>query len=177
MPERVGLSRRARLTIAAAIAVLAAIGIVVLAVQIFSNSDHNSRLPVQFRQRAAGAPFLGYGETHVDVDGRCRPVAIANTGALRAAGLRNHVDLGPYAGMLFVFDTDTKAEFTMAGVTDPLEIAWYSAAGTRVDGAHMTPCPDRAQSDCPIYSSRDPYRIAFERSGGSAPPPNLTPCS
>jgi uncharacterized membrane protein (UPF0127 family) len=147
------------------------------AVQLFSGSDHNSRLPVQFRQRAAGAPFVGFGETRIDVDGRCRRVAIANTGALRAAGLRDHADLGPYAGMLFVFDTDTKAPFTMAGVTDPLEIAWYSADGNRVDGAHLAPCPARAQADCPIYSSSDRYRIAFERKGGSAPPPNLTPCS
>jgi uncharacterized membrane protein (UPF0127 family) len=177
MAARAGLSRGARLTIAVAIAVLAAVGIVVLAVQLFSSSDHNSRLPVRFRQRAAGAPFLGYGETHIDVDGRCRPVAIANTGALRGAGLRDHADLGPYAGMLFVFDADTKAAFTMAGVTEPLEIAWYSADGNRVDRAHLAPCPGRAQADCPIYSSRDRYRIAFERSGGSAPPPTLTPCS
>ena len=177
MPQRVGLSRRARLTIAAAIAVVSAIGIVVLAVQLFAKDDHNSHLPVRFAQRDAVAPFAGYRETRVDIDGRCRPVAVANTSALRAAGLRDHTNLGRYAGMLFVFDTDTKAAFTMAGVSDPLEIAWYSAIGTRVDGAHLVPCPDRGQADCPIYSSRKAYRIAFERSGGSAPPPNLTPCS
>ncbi len=177
MPERVGLSRRARLTIAAAIVALAAIGIVVLAVQVFSSNDQKSHLPVRFGQQAAGAPFVGYRETRVEIDGRCLPVAIANTPTLRVAGLRNHVDLGPYAGMLFVFDTDTKAAFTMAGVSNPLEIAWYSADGTRVDGAHMAPCPDRGQADCPIYSSRHRYRIAFERSGGSSPPTNLAPCS
>jgi uncharacterized membrane protein (UPF0127 family) len=177
MPERVGLSRRARLTIAGAIAVLCAIGIVVLAVQLFSGDDHNSRLAVRFPQRPAGAPFVGYRETHIDIDGTCRPVAIANTPVLRTNGLRNQVQLGPYAGMLFVFDRDTKAAFTMSGVTDPLEIAWYSANGSRVDGAHMAPCPRRGQADCPIYSSRQRYRLALERSGGSAPPPNLTPCS
>ncbi len=171
------MSRRARLTIAAAIAVLSAIGIVVLALQLRSHDDHASRLPVRFERRAAGAPFAGYGETRIDVDGRCRRVAVADTGPLRADGLRDHVNLGAYAGMLFVFDGDTKASFTMAGVTDPLEIAWYTADGTRVGGAHLAPCPDRGQADCPIYSSRRTYRLAFERRGGNPPPPQLTACS
>lgn len=177
MAERVGLSRRARLRIAAAIAVFSAIGIVVLVVLVSSHGNRDAHLPLRFQTRAAGAPFTGYGETRVDVDGKCRPVAVADTGDLRAAGLRDHTDLGKYAGMLFVFDGNTKASFTMAGVTEALEIAWYSADGARVDGVHMAPCPDRSQADCPIYSSAKAYRIAFERSGGSAPPPNLTPCS
>lgn len=171
------MTRRARLTIAAAIAVLSAIGIALLAVQLWSRDDHASRLPLDFERRAAGAPFPGYGETRIDVDGRCRRVAVADTGALRADGLRDHVNLGAYAGMLFVFDGDTTASFTMAGVTDPLEIAWYTADGTRVGGAHMAPCPDRGQAYCPTYSSPRTYRLAFERQGGNPPPPQLTPCS
>jgi uncharacterized membrane protein (UPF0127 family) len=171
------VSRRARLTIAAAIAVASGIGVVVLVVQLVSSSDDDARLPVDFERRAAVAPFEGYRETRADVDGRCRRVAVADTGALRADGLRDHVELGPYSGMVFVFDGDTSASFTMAGVTDPLEIAWYTSNGTRVDGAHMAPCPDRGQAECPIYSSRGRYRFAFERPGGSAPPSELSPCS
>jgi uncharacterized membrane protein (UPF0127 family) len=173
---RVGGSRRARLTVAATIAVLAAIGIGVLAAQLLSTDDHASRLPLDFRQRAAVAPFQGYGETSVEVDGRCRRVAVADTAARRADGLRGHVDLGPYAGMLFVFDGDTNAAFTMAGVTAPLEIGWYAADGARVDRAHMTACPDRGQSECPIYAADRKYRIAFERPGGSSAPSQLAPC-
>ena len=176
MSGRVGVSRRARLTIAAAIAVIAAIGIGALAAQLSSTGDHASRLPLDFRQRAAVAPFAGYGETSVEVDGRCRRVAVADTAALRADGLRGHVDLGPYAGMLFAFDGDTKAAFTMAGVTAPLEIGWYAADGTRVDLAHMTACPDRGQADCPIYAPDRKYRVAFERPGGSSAPSQLAPC-
>jgi uncharacterized membrane protein (UPF0127 family) len=171
------VSRRARLTIAAAVAIVSGIGIVVLVVQLASRGDDDSHLPVDFERRAAVAPFAGYRETSVDVDGRCRRVAVADTSALRSDGLRDHVELGPYAGMVFVFDGDTSASFTMAGVTDPLEIAWYASDGTRVDGAHMAPCPDRGQAECPIYSSRSRYRFAFERPGGSAPPSELTPCS
>jgi uncharacterized membrane protein (UPF0127 family) len=164
------------LAIAAVVAVVSAIGIVILVVHLVSSGDDESRLPVDFEQRAAVAPFAGYQETSVEVDRRCRRVAVADTGALRADGLRDHVKLGPYAGMVFVFDGDTTASFTMAGVTDPLEIAWYTSDGTRVDGAHMAPCPDRGQADCPIYSSRGRYRFAFERPGGSAPPSELTAC-
>jgi uncharacterized membrane protein (UPF0127 family) len=174
---RVGVSRRARLTVAGAIAVLSAIGIGVLAAQWSSGGDRASRLPLDFRQRAAVAPFEGYGETSVLVDGHCRRVAVADTSALRADGLRGHVDLGAYAGMLFVFDGDTKAAFTMAGVTAPLEIGWYAADGARVDVAHMAPCPDRGQADCPIYAPDRKYRVAFERPGGSSAPSQLAPCS
>jgi uncharacterized membrane protein (UPF0127 family) len=177
MAERVGLSRRARLRIAAAIAVFSAIGIVVLAVLVSSHGNHEAHLPLRLQTRAAGAPFEGYGATRVEVDGRCRPVAVADTGDLRVAGLRDHTDLGQYAGMLFVFEGNTNAAFTMAGVTDALEIGWYSAVGTRVDGAHMAPCPNHGQADCPIYSSDTSYRIAFERPAGSAAPSNLAPCS
>ena len=104
--------------------------------------------------RAASAPFPGYRETRLDLDGRCRRVAVADTVSLRADGLRGHVDLGPYAGMLFVFDGDTAAAFTMSGVTAPLEIGWYAADGSRVGGAHMAPCPDRTQADCPVYAQQ-----------------------
>jgi uncharacterized membrane protein (UPF0127 family) len=173
---RGGVSRRARLTIAAAVAVLSAVGIGVLAVHLSSAGDHGSRLPLDFQRRAAGAPFKGYGETRVEVDGRCRRVAVADTGALRSDGLRGHTELGPYAGMLFVFDGDTTTAFTMAGVTAPLEIGWYAADGARVDFAHMAPCPDRRQADCPIYAPDRKYRVAFERAGGSSAPSQLAPC-
>ena len=78
--------------------------------------------------------------------------------------------------MLFVFAGDTDAAFTMAGVTAPLEIGWYSADGKRVDGAHMAPCPDRGQADCPVYASGRKYRVALERPGGSSSVGQLTPC-
>jgi uncharacterized membrane protein (UPF0127 family) len=170
------MSRRARLTIATVVVVLSAIAIVGLAVQLASRDDDSGAF-LEFERRAAEAPFEGYSETSIEVDGRCRRVVVADTGEHRADGLRGHVDLGPYAGMLFVFDGDTRSSFTMSGVTAPLEIGWYTADGTLVDTAHMAPCPDRGQGDCPAYESSRRYRVAFERPGGSAPSPVLTSCS
>jgi uncharacterized membrane protein (UPF0127 family) len=162
--------------IAAAVAVLSAIGIVVLAVQVFSGSDDDSSLALEFPQRAS-APFQGYGETRVEVEGRCRLVAVADDPSLRGDGLRDHVELGEYAGMLFAFDSDTNASFTMAAVTQALEIGWYTADGKRVGGAHMAPCPGRSQADCPVYAPGQMYRFALERPGGSSAPSALTSCS
>jgi uncharacterized membrane protein (UPF0127 family) len=170
------VSRRARLRLAAVVAVISAIGIVALVVQLAWRGNDDARVPLGLKLRAAGAPFVGYRETRIELDGRCRRVAVADTGSLRADGLRGHTDLGPYAGMLFVFDGDTHAAFTMAGVAQPLEIGWYSADGKRISEEHMDPCPNRSQADCPIYSAGRSYRIALERPGGSPSVGQLTPC-
>ena len=73
-------------------------------------------------------------------------------------------------------ETDTDAAYTMAGVTAPLEIAWYAADGKRVGGAHMAACPDRDQAHCPIYRSGRRYRLALETPGGSGIAGGLAPC-
>jgi uncharacterized membrane protein (UPF0127 family) len=171
------VSRRARLIIAAAVAAISAIAIVVLGLQLASRGDGDAKLPLDLELRSAAAPFAGYREARIDFDGRCRRVAVANTEALRAQGLRGHTELGPYAGMLFVFDRDTRSAFTMAGVSQPLEIGWYTADGTRVGGAHMAACPDRTQEDCPVYGADRKYRVALETPGGSPSASGLAACS
>jgi uncharacterized membrane protein (UPF0127 family) len=172
------VSRRARLRLAAVVAVISAIGIVVLAVQIASrgSGSDGAHLPLGLETRPASAPFAGYRETSIEVDGRCRLVAVADTEALRAQGLREKVKLGRYAGMLFVFGGESVASFTMSGVSQPLEIGWYSGDGKRVNAENMAPCPNRSQADCPIYSAGRSYRVAVERPGGSPSPGQLSPC-
>jgi uncharacterized membrane protein (UPF0127 family) len=170
------VSRRARLTVAAAVALLSAIGIGLLASQVVSGRSARARLPLGLRTRAAVTPFAGYRATSVDIDGRCRPVAVADTASRREEGLRGHAALGAYAGMLFANSHDTEAGFTMAGVGNPLEISWYSAAGTRVGGAHLAPCPDHDEAHCPVYRSPRPYRLALETPGGSPVTSALTAC-
>ena len=133
-------------------------------------------MPLRLRERAAVAPFTGFREAQVDLDGRCRRVVVADTSARREQGLRGHVDLGEYAGMLFVFSDETDVPYTMAGVTAPLDIGWYSADGRRVGGAHMAACPDRDQAHCPIYRSGRRYRLALETPGGSGIAGGLAPC-
>jgi uncharacterized membrane protein (UPF0127 family) len=172
------VSRRARLRLAAVVAVISAIGIGVLAVQfaLRGSGTDGARLPLGLETHPAGAPFAGYRETSIEVDGRCRLVAVADTAALRAQGLRRRVNVGRYAGMLFVFDGESDTSFTMSGVSQPLEIGWYSADGKRISEEHMAPCPNHSQADCPIYSAGRSYRIALERPGGSPSVGQLTPC-
>jgi uncharacterized membrane protein (UPF0127 family) len=169
------MSRRARLTIAAAVALLSAIGIGVLGVALVSGGDGRAPLPFGLHTTPAVTPFAGYGETRVLVDGHCRRVVVADTAARREQGLRGS-DLGAYAAMLFVNAHDTNAAFTMAGVTAPLEISWFTAGGARTGGAHMVPCPDRDEAHCPVYRSARRYRLALETPGGSAVTTSLAPC-
>jgi len=158
------------------IAVISGIGIGVLAVHAALRGGNDSHLPLGLQTRPATAPFAGYRETRIVIDGRCRAVAVADTESLREQRLRGHVHTGRYAGMLFAFDGQTGAAFTMSGVSQPLEIGWYTAAGKRVGGAHMAPCPGRGQADCPVYSAGRSYRVALERPGGSASVGAITPC-
>jgi uncharacterized membrane protein (UPF0127 family) len=170
------VGRRARLRLAALVAAISAIGIVVLAVNFASRGNDESGLPLGLETRAAGAPFVGYRETRIEVDGRCRRVAVADTEELRGQGLRGKADVGGYAGLLFAFDGESDDSFTMSGVSQPLELAWYSSDGKRLSDAHLAPCPDRDAADCPIYSAGRPYRVALERPGGSSSVGQLTPC-
>jgi uncharacterized membrane protein (UPF0127 family) len=78
--------------------------------------------------------------------------------------------------MVFVFDEDTNGSFTMAGVTQPLEITWFTADGTRVDGAQLDPCPEGTQDECPVYAPDGKYRIALEQPGGSPSVGQPTAC-
>jgi uncharacterized membrane protein (UPF0127 family) len=159
------------------VAAISAIGIVVLAVYFASRGGgDDTGLPLGLETRAAGAPFVGYRETSIEIDGRCRRIAVADTEPLREEGLRGKAEVGAYAGMLFAFDGESDASFTMAGVSQPLEIGWYSSDGKRLSGAHMAPCPDGDAADCPIYSAGRNYRVALERPGGSSSVGQLTPC-
>lgn len=133
------------------------------------------------RETAATAPFAGYREVRVKLDGRCRRVAVADTAARRATGLRGFDRLGSYAGMLFVFPADTSTRFTMAGVDVPLDVAFYSSTGVRVGSGSMRPCPHRAQGACPVYRSAGRYRVALETphrngSGATPAPDRLAAC-
>lgn len=124
----------------------------------------------------AAAPFDRFGEARLSVDGRCVRVLVADTEDRRTRGLQDVRDLGPYAGMLFVFPDDTQRRFTMANTPTPLDIGWYAADGAPVDRTTMAPCPDGTSAACPLYESRGPYRYALETpagTGGGA----IAPCA
>lgn len=125
--------------------------------------------PVLADARPATAPFAGLTEVRLDVGGDCRRVVVADSVEERAVGLMRRSDLGPYAGMLFVFDEPTTSSFTMSDVPVPLDIGWYDVAGRPVDRTLMQPCPQRPPAECPVYQSKGKYRYALETLGGRLP--------
>jgi uncharacterized membrane protein (UPF0127 family) len=169
------VSSRAQVAVAATVAVLSLIGIAFVVHGWIRNGDARSSAPVGLRERDAVAPFTGYREVRIPLDDRCTRFVVADTEQRREDGLRGVNSLGPYTGMLFAQPRAGTIAFTMAGVTDPLEIAWYASDGTRVGTAHMQPCPDRPEN-CPEYRSPRAYRSAIEVPGGHPLPTQIAPC-
>jgi uncharacterized membrane protein (UPF0127 family) len=176
------MTARARL-VAGVLVVVFGAGLLVLAlVAIVRSNDADVPVAASLRDaltRAtpAQAPFTGLTETRVQAGDRCLRVAIADDETERADGLRgNTADLGPYDGMLFVSPADSSSAFTMSGVTDPLDIAWFGADGTRSDSARMVPCADSLE-ECPHYKPDESWRFALETPGGEMVGGNLTACS
>jgi uncharacterized protein len=126
--------------------------------------------------RPAAAPFAGLTEVRLGIGGDCRRIVVADAGGERAVGLMRRRDLGPYDGMLFVFDRPTQGAFTMSQVPVPLDIGWYDAAGRPVDSVVMQPCPGRPVLDCPSYRSRGPYSYAVETLQDELPDGGLSGC-
>lgn len=128
------------------------------------------------RARPASEPFPGLTEVQLGVGGDCRRVVVADDVAERAAGLMRRRDLGPYYGMLFVFDEQSTSAFTMSDVPVPLDIGFYGAAGRPVDRLEMQPCPDKTTAQCPVYEAKAPYRYALETLGGALSSGSLSAC-
>ena len=115
----------------------------------------------------AAEPFEGMTAVEVAVGGSTLHVVVADSAAERSAGLRDRTDPSPYDGLLFVVPADSGSAFTMSGVSDPLDLALYSADGTRIGGHDLAPCPDG--SDCPSYPPDEPWRYALETPPGDLP--------
>jgi uncharacterized membrane protein (UPF0127 family) len=130
------------------------------------------------RSVPARAPFVGLSEVKAAIGDHCMQLVVADTQDERVAGLRGHTkDLGPYDGMLFVFQGPTDSHFTMSRVTDPLDIAFFGQDGTRSSSRAMPPCPDKAENECPAYAADGPYVFAVETKKGELPSGAITACS
>jgi uncharacterized membrane protein (UPF0127 family) len=131
------------------------------------------------RSVPAQAPFKGLSEVKAAVGyDRCLRLVVADTEEERVAGLRDHTaDLGPYDGMLFVFQGPTESAFTMARVNDPLDIAFFEQDGSRNSTRAMPACPDKAETECPVYRADGPYVFALETKAGELPSGPITACS
>jgi uncharacterized membrane protein (UPF0127 family) len=125
----------------------------------------------------ARAPFAGLTEVRAAIGDDCLRLAVADSLDERAAGLRGHAaDLGPYDGMLFVFEGPTSARFTMSDVSNALDIAFFTADGDRTTTIAMKPCPDKAQGECPVYGSDALFTYAVETKPGELPSGSLRSC-
>src|SRR5262245_39201187 len=154
------------------VAVVAYFMVASLALDDSSNTVGSLHVPVT---GAAVAPFDGLTVTRLELDGDCKHLVVADDLDERVAGLRGRTDPSPYAGMLFVFDASTDATFTMAGVTEPLEIGFYDADGGLVSRTRMEPCDDTA-ARCPVYRADGSFRYALETAAGHAAPSSLANC-
>jgi uncharacterized membrane protein (UPF0127 family) len=108
----------------------------------------------------------------IQVGERCLRVLVADTDETRAQGVRGRDNLGDYHAMLFVYEQDVASQFTMSGVTFPLTIGFYDAAGNQVDQQEMEPCPDG--KNCRVYGSKSPFRNAIEAERGELPAGSYT---
>ena len=166
---------------AALLAVVVAAIVVGLVLVVRSDDDEampaGTLAPVLATARPAEAPFRGLTELRLSIGGDCRRIVVADEVGERAVGLMRRRDLGPYDGMLFVFERPVQGAFTMSDVPVPLDIGWYDAAGRPVDRLVMQPCPDRSVSECPLYRSRGPYSYAVETLEGELPAGALSGCS
>jgi uncharacterized membrane protein (UPF0127 family) len=130
------------------------------------------------RSSPARAPFVGLSEVNAAIGGDCLRLVVADSQEERVAGLRDHTsDLGPYDGMLFVFEGPTEARFTMSDVTDPLDIAFFDQNGNRNSTRSMKPCPEKAETECPAYAADGPYIFAVETKKGELPSGGITACT
>jgi uncharacterized membrane protein (UPF0127 family) len=172
----------ARWAVAAAVLAVVVAAIVVGLVLIVRNDDDaampgGTLAPVLAQARPATTPFAGLTEVRLSIGGDCRRIVVADEAGERAVGLMRRRDLGPYDGMLFVFERPVQGGFTMSDVPVALDIGWYDAAGRTVDRLVMQPCPDRSVSECPSYRSRGPYSYAVETLEGELPAGALSGCS
>lgn len=117
---------------------------------------------------------IAFGEKMITVGSQRLRVQVADTQEERALGLMYRETLESFDGMLFVFDDDSTAGFTMSRTLIPLTIGFYGADGDGVSQVDMEPCDDEPVR-CPVYKSAGAYRYALEVAKGRLPDGELTP--
>jgi uncharacterized membrane protein (UPF0127 family) len=176
------MSRR---PIVIALLVLGAIVLSVVVVKVLDEvgdpAPHAGGIPLTAvlpRSMPAKAPFEGLSEVNAAIGyDHCLRLVVADSQEERVAGLRDHTsDLGPYDGMLFVFQGPSESAFTMSGVDDPLDIAFFDQDGARNSTRAMKPCPEKAETECPAYRADGPYLFAVETKAGQLPSGPITAC-
>ena len=163
--------------VAAGLLVAGGIALIVLAGALTSDDDDGPAAPAvpagpvaaALRDAPpAAAPFFALTETQIRFGDETLDVVLADDSDERHLGLRERDDIGPYDGMLFVFDAPTETAFTMSTVPVPLDIGFYDADGRVVDRLRMKPCP-ASESGCPTYVASGAFTYALETLAGDLP--------
>jgi uncharacterized membrane protein (UPF0127 family) len=119
--------------------------------------------------KPASKPFKGLTATRIRVGNRTLRVVVADQDNERIQGLRERADIGPYKGMLFVFDAPTSTSFTMSTVKAPLAVGFYDRRGRVVDRLRMEPCPLTSEARCARYQPSGEFTYALETLVGDLP--------
>lgn len=89
-------------------------------------------------------------------------VEVADTPAARAQGLMHRTRLNEFAGMLFIFENESRWSFWMKNTLIPLSIGFFDAKWRFVDIKDMKVAPDPEKGPFDYYSSALPATYALE---------------
>lgn len=102
--------------------------------------------------------------TEITVDGSGLTVWVADSSEERGQGLRNVESLPEgIDGMLFAWGSPTVTAFGMRDTLIPLDLWWFSPAGSLLGKTEMATCPG---GDCPAYPSPAEVLWALETPAG-----------
>ncbi|MCB9390026.1 MAG: DUF192 domain-containing protein [Acidimicrobiia bacterium] len=120
--------------------------------------------------------FERFDVVQISIGEDCEKLLAALSASQRREGLRGNEESLEYIdGMIFAFDEEREVGFTMAGVTDALDIGFYAADGTLVDRLEMEPCDDTTEQ-CPIYRSDTRFQYAIEAAAGQLSDGDIAAC-
>ena len=97
------------------------------------------------------------------------PVELALTGEQQAQGLSGRAELAAGAGMLFVWDQESRRSFWMPDMNFPLDMVWLNGDCAVTHITHNAPpqAPGQSQADLPRYTV-DQVQYVLEINAGEA---------
>ena len=97
------------------------------------------------------------------------PVELALTGEQQAQGLSGRAELAAGAGMLFVWDQESRRAFWMPDMNFPLDMVWLNGDCAVTHITHNAPpqAPGQSQADLPRYTV-DQVQYVLEINAGEA---------
>jgi uncharacterized membrane protein (UPF0127 family) len=116
-------------------------------------------LPPAFGQATfkRGTLVLTQGSTRVVLQ-----VEVADTPAARAQGLMHRTRLNELAGMVFLFEGESRLAFWMKNTLIPLSIGFFDKTWKLVDIKDMKVAPDPQHGPFDLYQSEVPAMYALE---------------